>query len=98
AASCTPPLHDALPISGSSGVIRYRPRGRGAGLISTPSCGRLWDNGAPDAGLHYPMSETDNAPYRSWMCVVCGFIYHEAEGLPERSEEHTSELQSRENR
>lgn len=21
--------------------------------------------------------------YRSWMCVVCGFIYDEAEGLPE---------------
>ncbi|WP_024867675.1 rubredoxin [Pseudoxanthomonas suwonensis] len=29
------------------------------------------------------MSDTDTAPYRSWMCVVCGFIYHEAEGLPE---------------
>ena len=27
------------------------------------------------------MSET--APYRSWMCVVCGFIYDEAQGLPE---------------
>lgn len=23
------------------------------------------------------------AVYRSWMCVVCGFIYDEAEGLPE---------------
>jgi rubredoxin len=23
------------------------------------------------------------AAYRSWMCVVCGFIYHEADGLPE---------------
>ena len=21
--------------------------------------------------------------YRTWMCVVCGFIYNEAEGLPE---------------
>ena len=26
---------------------------------------------------------TDDVPYRSWMCVVCGFIYDEAEGLPE---------------
>lgn len=33
---------------------------------------------------HYPMSETA-APvtYRTWMCVVCGFIYDEAKGLPE---------------
>ncbi|WP_133501358.1 rubredoxin [Cognatilysobacter terrigena] len=23
------------------------------------------------------------APYRTWMCVVCGFIYDEAKGLPE---------------
>ncbi|MCO7397259.1 rubredoxin [Stenotrophomonas maltophilia] len=20
---------------------------------------------------------------RTWMCVVCGFLYHEADGLPE---------------
>ena len=26
---------------------------------------------------------SESAPYRSWMCVVCGFIYDEAEGLPE---------------
>jgi len=33
------------------------------------------------------MSDTASAAtpvaYRSWMCVVCGFIYDEAEGLPE---------------
>lgn len=23
------------------------------------------------------------AAYRTWMCVVCGFIYDEARGLPE---------------
>ena len=28
------------------------------------------------------MSDTTTA-YRTWMCVVCGFIYSEAEGLPE---------------
>lgn len=22
-------------------------------------------------------------PYRTWMCVVCGFIYSEVDGLPE---------------
>lgn len=21
--------------------------------------------------------------YKSWMCIVCGFVYHEAEGRPE---------------
>lgn len=31
-----------------------------------------------------PMSETAQATaYRTWMCVVCGFIYDEAAGLPE---------------
>ena len=31
-------------------------------------------------------SATDSAaetPYRTWMCVVCGFIYSEVDGLPE---------------
>ena len=23
------------------------------------------------------------AAFRTWMCVVCGFIYNEADGLPE---------------
>ncbi|WP_233264114.1 rubredoxin [Lysobacter panacisoli] len=34
---------------------------------------------------HYPpMSETAaTTTYRTWMCVVCGFIYDEALGLPE---------------
>jgi len=31
------------------------------------------------------MSQTspDSRPLRKWMCVVCGFIYDEAEGLPD---------------
>ncbi len=31
------------------------------------------------------MSETPAqiAPHRRWMCLVCGFVYDEAEGLPE---------------
>ena len=37
----------------------------------------------PCRSLHYPMSDPDATTYRSWMCVVCGFIYHEADGLPE---------------
>jgi rubredoxin len=28
-------------------------------------------------------SAPQTAPFRSWMCVVCGFIYNEADGLPE---------------
>ena len=23
------------------------------------------------------------APYRTWMCLVCGFVYDEAEGSPD---------------
>lgn len=32
-----------------------------------------------------PMNETvvNATRYRTWMCVVCGFIYDEAAGLPE---------------
>ena len=29
------------------------------------------------------MSDTTATTYRNWMCVVCGFIYEEANGLPE---------------
>lgn len=28
------------------------------------------------------MSNTD-APFRTWMCLICGWIYDEAAGLPE---------------
>ncbi|MGB3392403.1 MAG: rubredoxin [Stenotrophomonas sp.] len=31
----------------------------------------------------YPMSDAPASTFRTWMCVVCGFIYSEADGLPE---------------
>jgi len=49
--------------------------------------------GVPDVGkcrffhesVPLPMPESAIAaqPFRTWMCVVCGFIYDEAKGLPE---------------
>jgi rubredoxin len=53
-------------------------------MLQLPSTRARWDNGVPQF-LHYPsMSETATiAAYRTWMCVVCGFIYDEAKGLPE---------------
>lgn len=30
-----------------------------------------------------PDDASAGAPYRTWMCVVCGFLYNEADGLPE---------------
>ena len=30
-----------------------------------------------------PMTDADDSRYQTWMCVVCGFIYDEARGLPE---------------
>ena len=30
-----------------------------------------------------PVTDATTTLYRSWMCVVCGFIYSEADGLPE---------------
>jgi thiamine-phosphate pyrophosphorylase len=41
------------------------------------------DNDSPAARPPIPNAMTDDAPFRSWMCVVCGFIYDEAAGLPE---------------
>ncbi|MCC8552424.1 rubredoxin [Xanthomonas hortorum] len=43
-----------------------------------------WDNAVPPLrDRDYPMSETSTTTYRTWMCVVCGFLYHEADGIPE---------------
>lgn len=30
-----------------------------------------------------PANASADPPYRTWMCVVCGFLYNEADGLPE---------------
>ncbi|MBD9478753.1 rubredoxin [Pseudoxanthomonas sp. PXM02] len=32
---------------------------------------------------HYPVTDATDTMFRTWMCVVCGFIYDEADGLPE---------------
>ena len=34
-------------------------------------------------GIRMMPSDVSTAPMRNWMCVVCGFIYSEAAGLPE---------------
>jgi rubredoxin len=30
----------------------------------------------------YPAPITD-APFKTWQCILCGFVYSEAEGMPE---------------
>lgn len=40
-----------------------------------------WDNARPTPS-HYPMNDSA-PPFRVWMCVVCGYLYDEARGLPE---------------
>jgi rubredoxin len=44
-----------------------------------------WDNvRSAENALSAHMSETAAVTvFRTWMCVVCGFIYDEAKGLPE---------------
>jgi len=38
----------------------------------------------PPPVIAVPMNEVvAKTAYRTWMCVVCGFIYDEAAGLPE---------------
>jgi rubredoxin len=29
------------------------------------------------------MSDATDAPFRTWMCLICGFLYEEEKGLPE---------------
>lgn len=45
----------------------------------------MWDNRRSFTCILATMSEAAApvAAYRTWMCVVCGFIYDEALGLPE---------------
>ena len=38
---------------------------------------------ARESSPDYPMSDATPTTLRTWMCVVCGFIYDEADGLPE---------------
>ncbi|HJS36411.1 MAG TPA: rubredoxin [Pseudoxanthomonas sp.] len=38
---------------------------------------------AAPSSVHYPMTDATTTIFRTWMCVVCGFIYDEADGLPE---------------
>ena len=40
-----------------------------------------WDNARPTPP-HYPMNDSV-PPFHVWMCVVCGYLYDEARGLPE---------------
>ncbi|WP_406625228.1 rubredoxin [Acidovorax sp. SDU_ACID1] len=30
-----------------------------------------------------PEETTSTAVFKSWLCVLCGFVYHEQEGLPD---------------
>ncbi len=48
-----------------------------------------WDNGRPPSfralprAPQMPGESAATVAYRTWMCVVCGFVYDEAAGLPE---------------
>jgi len=41
----------------------------------------VWDDSRPSTvnALENLMSP---APFRTWVCIVCGFLYDEAQGLP----------------
>jgi rubredoxin len=54
----------------------YRLRGHDGTMAGKCIEGRYFEG-------EHPMSDTPPARFRTWMCVVCGFLYHEAEGLPE---------------
>jgi rubredoxin len=55
-----------------------------SGFWRLPAASRWWDNGRPQLQQHV-MNQvvTSVTAYRTWMCVVCGFVYDEAAGLPE---------------
>ena len=37
----------------------------------------------PEIMSALPETSADRGDYKTWMCVVCGFIYNEAEGWPQ---------------
>ncbi len=45
----------------------------------------IWDIGrCSDAPLRgRPAPDTGNSTMRKWECIICGFVYDEAEGLPD---------------
>ena len=51
--------------------------------LSASGAPARWDNGAPSRHRRADERSRRQTAYRTWMCVVCGFIYDEAEGLPE---------------
>ena len=49
-----------------------------------PQAGGWWENRCLFPRIIAPMTASDSdVPYRQWMCVVCAFIYDEAQGMPE---------------
>src|SRR5690606_41457506 len=85
---CTLSLHDALPISdvaGGAGLHRREVRGRARPRVLTAR------HPLPGKTLPRPMRRSRGAP------AIPGGAGAEAGTSSDRSEEHTSELQSREN-
>jgi rubredoxin len=39
--------------------------------------------GASAPGHNLPPAMSHDLPYFKWMCLICGFIYDEAKGLPD---------------
>ena len=54
-------------------MFRFREDVRGGTMAACP----------PPHILRSLMTEAVATAYRTWMCVVCGFIYDEAKGIPE---------------
>lgn len=70
----------------SAPLCLYRARSRRPPLVlSSPA--RTCDNERLDSYTFVTMNSTaasaNAEPLRKYMCVVCGFIYDEADGLPE---------------
>jgi rubredoxin len=42
-----------------------------------------WDNAGCSPAIIPPMTDATDTRFKTWMCVVCGFLYDEAKGLPE---------------
>src|SRR5690554_4874454 len=60
------------PVFREGAHYRFR-RGVGGGTMALP----------PPFPAGMSQDTAANVAYRTWMCVVCGFIYDEAAGLPE---------------
>ncbi|MDW9238071.1 rubredoxin family protein [Burkholderia thailandensis] len=51
--------------------------------LSPPDAPRSRDPATPNAMVLQEFNMSEVVEYKSWVCLICGWVYNEAEGLPD---------------